>query len=63
MYRTMWLAKPDVNMILRAKCASAGLRSHKLLADRLRIMMDLSHRQIIRNIQKIDDFDPNLPNF
>ncbi|XP_070568705.1 dynein axonemal heavy chain 5-like isoform X4 [Ptychodera flava] len=38
LFRNVSIAMPDVAMILRAKCASYGFKSPKILADRLKIV-------------------------
>ena len=42
------MSKPDLGVILKVNCSALGLRYPKVLADRLRNVLDLSHQQIPR---------------
>ncbi|GFN75495.1 dynein beta chain, ciliary [Plakobranchus ocellatus] len=49
-FRTMSLVKPDVGMILRAKCCSMGFRAPVVLANRLKLLAELCRDQLPQEI-------------
>nr|CAB3238692.1 dynein heavy chain 8, axonemal-like [Phallusia mammillata] len=45
-YRTTHLIKPDLSAILKAHCTALALRAPRLLADRLKTLLELAQQQL-----------------
>ena len=46
LFRTVSLVKPDLGMIMRAKCASLGFKAPVVLGSRLKVLQELAKDQL-----------------
>ena len=46
LFRNVALVKPDVGMIMRAKCASFGFKAPIVLGSRLKVLAELARDQL-----------------
>ena len=46
LFRTVSLVKPDLGIIMRAKCASLGFKAPVVLGSRLKILQELAKDQL-----------------
>lgn len=46
LFRTFAMLTPDVALVLRAHCAGQGFKSHKVIADRLKLVSDIAAQQL-----------------
>ena len=46
LFRTVSLVKPDLGMIMRAKCAAMGFKAPAVLGARLKVLQELAKDQL-----------------
>lgn len=46
LFRSVAMVVPDVSLVLRAHCAGQGFKSHKVIADRLKLVTDICSQQL-----------------
>lgn len=46
LFRSVAMVVPDVSLVLRAHCAGQGFKSHKIMAERLKLVTDICSQQL-----------------